>query len=76
MILQCKNDPLHVISKSNQEDRVEALTLIFLTNLDIDTYACDAVFCGNAYFYRNSTIKMAKFDHILPNLLFFYATPT
>ena len=49
---------------------IEAFTLIFLTNLDIDTYVCDAFFCGNAYFYRNATIKMAKFDQIWPNLFF------
>ena len=70
-ILLCKNDPLYIFSKSNEEDRVETLTLTCLTNLanlDIDTYVCDAFFCGNAYFYRNATIKMAK--------SVFYATPT
>ena len=37
-ILLCKNDPLYIFSKSNQEERVEALTLIVLTNFDIYTY--------------------------------------
>ena len=74
-ILLCKNDPLYIFSKSNEEDRVETLTLTCLTNLanlDIDTYVCDAFFCGNAYFYRNATIKMSKFDQSRKNLFFIH----
>ena len=70
-----ENDLLHIISKSNQEYRVWASALIFIANLDIVTYVCVAVFCGNAYFGRNATIKMAKFDQICFFSLYINITP-
>ena len=75
LILQCKNGPLHIISKSNPGDWVWALNLFFLANLDIITYACVAFFCANAYFYRNVAKKNYKISPNFTKSAFFTLHP-
>ena len=57
---QCKYDTLHIFNKTMQDRKFWRVTLKFLVNLDPFTNSCVAVFCENAYFWRNEAKKMAK----------------
>ena len=65
-ILQCKYDTLHIFNKTPQDLMVWRVTLKFLANLDSFTNTCVAIFCENAYFWRNDTKKMANFQKKWP----------
>ena len=73
---QCKYDTLHIFNKTMQDRKFWRVTLKFLVNLDPFTNSCVAVFCENAYFWRNEAKKNGKKIQKMANMCFFNATIT
>ena len=59
-ILQCKNDPLHKIIKSNREYRVAPFWGLKSQNIDHIPLPGDAVYCGNFNFHSYDTKKITN----------------
>ena len=58
--LQCKNDPLHKIIKSNREYRVAPFWGLKSQNIDHIPLPGDAVYCGNFNFHSYDTKKITN----------------